>query len=126
MSTPQLILTAHVGFAGVELPQVADGTPPPLDIYTPSTNTWSTVYPGSDLDHGFPGPRSVHGLVPFTTNTHINTSNVVPIALLHHGERGASSLGHAGAGDFWDDMWLLLATPTLSTLQWKKLRIDGT
>lgn len=125
-SNRELIVKRHAGFAGVELPQVTDGAPPPLDIYTPSTNTWSTVHPAPDPDHGFPGPRSVHGLVPFTTSIRTNTSASVPIALLHHGERDASSLGHAGAGAFWDDAWLLLATPTLPTLQWKKLRVDGT
>jgi hypothetical protein len=113
------------GFAGVQLPQVSEGSPPPLDIYTPSTDTWTTVYPAPDPEHGFPGPRSVHGLVPFSTGAHTNTSGPVPIALLYHGERDASSLGHAGAGVFWDDAWLLLATST-SGLRWKKLRVDGT
>ncbi|KAH0828774.1 galactose oxidase [Lanmaoa asiatica] len=101
----------------VQLPQVTDGAPPPLDIYTPSTDTWSTVYPVADPEHGFPGSRSVHGLVPFTA--------APAVALLYHGERDASSLGHAGAGVFWDDAWLLLTTSSPSTLQWKKLRVTG-
>ena len=29
------------------------------------------------------------------------------VALLYHGERDASSLGHAGAGTFWSDVWIL-------------------
>lgn len=65
----------------------------------------------------------MHGFVPFIAGTQGNTSGI-PIALLYHGERDASSLGHAGAGAFWDDAWLLLATDL--TLQWKKLRVDGT
>ncbi|KAF8546816.1 hypothetical protein OG21DRAFT_1501830 [Imleria badia] len=111
------------GFAGIQLPQ---DTPPLLDIYTPSTNTWSTVSPAPDPEHGFPGARSVHGLVPFIAGTHANTFETwpVPVALLYHGERDTSSLGHAGAGVFWDDAWLLLAAS--SALQWKKLRIDVT
>lgn len=118
----------HLGFAGVELPQVKEDTTPSLDVYTPSTDTWSTIYPAPDPEHGFPGSRSVHGLVPFTTGTRTNTfeSGPAPVALLHHGERDASSLGHAGAGAFWDDAWLLLANSSPSTLQWKKLRLSGT
>lgn len=112
------------GFAGVQLPLLTEGTPPPLDIYTPSTDTWSTVYPAPDPEHGFPGPRSVHGLVPFTTRARTNTSGI-PVALLYYGERDASSLGHAGAGVFWDDGWLLLATPSTGALRWKKLRAQG-
>ncbi|KAF8548867.1 galactose oxidase [Imleria badia] len=118
----ELVLVRFGGFAGIQLPQ---DTPPPLDIYTPSTNTWSTVYPAPDPEHGYPGARSVHGLVPFVAGTHANTfeAGPVPVALLYYGERDASSLGHAGAGVFWDDAWLLLASS--SALQWKKLRVDG-
>ncbi|KAF9223076.1 galactose oxidase [Gyrodon lividus] len=117
------------GFAGHELPKVSEGAAPPLDIYTPSTNTWTTVCPAADPENGFPGPRSVHGLVPFTSPVSLG-SKPVPVALLHHGERDASSLGHAGAGQFWDDAWLLLATPRESSvsadLHWKKLQVIGT
>jgi len=113
------------GFAGAQLPLATEDTPPSLDIYTPSTDTWSTVYPDPDPEHGFPGPRSVHGLIPFTIHTHANTSGI-PVALLYYGERDASSLGHAGAGVFWDDAWLLLATPSTGALRWKKLRVQGT
>ncbi|KAN0082438.1 hypothetical protein V8E55_008233 [Tylopilus felleus] len=102
---------------------------PPLDIYTPSSDAWSAVYPAPDPEHGCPGARSVHGLVPFTSTTQANTSVSVPVALLYHGERNASSIGHAGAGVFWDDVWLLVVTstsnPSTSGLQWKKLRVDG-
>ncbi|KAF8132377.1 hypothetical protein EV363DRAFT_1259829 [Boletus edulis] len=31
--------------AGFRLPRVTQDTPPPLEIYTPSTGTWSTIYP---------------------------------------------------------------------------------
>jgi len=117
-----LVLIRFGGFAGIQLPQ---DIPPPLDIYTPSSDTWSTVYPAPDPEHGCPGPRSVHGLVPFTSVTQTS----VPVALLYHGERNASSIGHAGAGVFWDDAWLLVTTstsnPSTSGLQWKKLPVDG-
>ncbi|KAG8221434.1 galactose oxidase [Butyriboletus roseoflavus] len=124
-STSELVLVRFGGFAGVQLPKIKQGNPPPLDIYTPSTNTWSTVYPAPDPEHGFPGSRSVHGLVPFTIGNHTSTSGSVPVALLHHGERDASSLGHAGAGVFWDDAWLLLASSSPSTLEWKRLHVNG-
>lgn len=121
-----MLTKRQLGFAGVQLPKITQGSPPPLDIYTPSTNTWSTVYPAPDPEQGFPGPRSVLGLVPFTTGARTNTSEPIPVALLYHGEKDASSLGHAGAGVFWDDAWLLLAASSPSTLQWKKLHVDGT
>ncbi|KAN0082442.1 hypothetical protein V8E55_008237 [Tylopilus felleus] len=42
--------------------------------HTPSSDTWSTVYPVPDPEHGCPGLRSVHGLVPFTSGTQANTN----------------------------------------------------
>ncbi|KAF8125431.1 hypothetical protein EV363DRAFT_1586337 [Boletus edulis] len=41
----ELVLIRFGGFAGFQLLQVTQGTPPPLHIYTPSTDTWSTVSP---------------------------------------------------------------------------------
>ncbi|KIJ62350.1 hypothetical protein HYDPIDRAFT_94603 [Hydnomerulius pinastri MD-312] len=117
------------GFAGYELPKVTDGATLPLDIYTPSNNTWATIYPAADPDHRFPGPRSVHGLIPFSSPASPG-SHEVPVALLYHGEGDASALGHAGAGKFWDDAWLLLASPSSSPAsadwKWKKLATAGT
>jgi hypothetical protein len=125
ISTPLTLRTpTPAGFAGYQLPRVSEGAALPLDIYTPSTNTWTTVFPTADPENGFPGPRSVHGLVPFTLPVSPG-SEPVPVALLHHGEHDASSLGHAGAGQFRDDAWLLLATPGASDLQWKKLQVVG-
>ncbi|KAF8414888.1 hypothetical protein L210DRAFT_3532886 [Boletus edulis BED1] len=44
----------------------------------------------------------------------------------HHSERDTSSVGHAGAGIFWDDAWLLVVTSTSTqSLEWKKLRVEG-
>ncbi|KAF9238261.1 galactose oxidase [Melanogaster broomeanus] len=105
-SSPEQVIVRFGGFAGYQLPKVSEGAAPALDIYTPSTNTWSTDYPAADPEHGFPASRSVHGLVPFTAPP--GSSHHVPVALLYHGERDASSLGHAGAGQFWDDAWALL------------------
>ena len=51
-----------------------------------------------------PGPRSVNSLDPFATRTqpkhkHIDSSPVfVPVALLYHGEKDASALGHTSVG----------------------------
>ncbi|KAF8132502.1 hypothetical protein EV363DRAFT_1328620, partial [Boletus edulis] len=50
--------------------------------------------------------RSVHDLVLCVTRTNAPPERL-PVALLHHNERDASSVGHAGAGVFWDDAWLL-------------------
>ncbi|KAG2360760.1 hypothetical protein BDR07DRAFT_1451869 [Suillus spraguei] len=72
------------------------------DIYTPSTDSWTTIVPCDDPQQGYPGARSVHGLVP------LSTPDGSGVALLYHGEREASSLGHAGAGQFWDDAWALV------------------
>jgi hypothetical protein len=62
----------------------------------------------------------VHGLVPFQSR-----SNPAAIALLYYGERDASSLGHAGAGTFWDDVWLLEYYPSGgdANLSWKKVDV---
>lgn len=57
----------------------------------------------------------MHGFVPFKSKSNPNA-----IALLYYGERDASSLGHSGAGTFWDDIWLLEEGERLS---WKKASI---
>jgi len=98
------------GFAGYELG--ADHT---LDIYTISSDTWRSVVPAPDSTHGYPGPRSVHGLVSFKSK-----SNPDAIALMYYGERDASTLGHSGAGTFWDDIWLL-ERKGAEQLSWKKV-----
>ncbi|KAF8433242.1 hypothetical protein L210DRAFT_3708687, partial [Boletus edulis BED1] len=37
-----------------------------------------------------------------------------------------SSVGHAGAGIFWDDAWLLVVTSTSTpSLEWKSLHVEG-
>ncbi|KAG6334279.1 hypothetical protein ID866_4807 [Astraeus odoratus] len=126
-SKEEQVIIRFGGFAGQELPTV---TPPPLDVYTPSTDTWSALTPAADPVHGYPGPRSVHGLVPFTVTPSSKQSDKVPVALLYHGEKAPSSLGHAGAGEFWDDVWALFASPsssspgTIST-EWKRLDVVG-
>lgn len=116
------------GFAGHELPTAK---PPPLDVYVPSTDTWFALTPTPDPVYGCPGPRSVCGLVAFTVPPSSATdakertdSNSVPVALLYYGEKAPSSLGHAGAGEFWDDVWVLLAHPDAKA-QWKKLDLTG-
>lgn len=113
------LVAPAAGFAGYELG--ADHT---LDIYTILTNTWRTVHPACDPKHGYPGARSVYGLVPFQSK-----SKPAAIALLYYGERDASSLGHAGAGTFWDDIWLLEyhKSEEDGNLSWKKVDIadDG-
>ncbi|KAH7929167.1 galactose oxidase [Leucogyrophana mollusca] len=85
------------GFAGHELP-----TKPALDIYSITSDAWRTVVPTQDPKHGHPGSRSVHGFVPIVSKKHPQA-----VAVMWHGERDASSLGHAGAGTFWDDVWVI-------------------
>ena len=115
--------TLHPGFAGYELP--LDNA---LDIYSTVSNTWRTVVPSPDSTYGHPGPRSVHGFVPFSSPSPALKDAV---ALLYHGEKDASKLGHAGAGVFWDDVWLLMSTPTASGANafggfaWKKVDVLG-
>ncbi|KAF8132350.1 hypothetical protein EV363DRAFT_1295842 [Boletus edulis] len=107
---------------GFRLSRVTQGTPLPLEIYTPSTDTWSTVYP-PPIPNTASGARS---LVVFVTRTNTTPQRIL-VALLHHSERDASSVGHAGAGIFWDDAWLLVVTSTSTlSLEWKKLRVEGT
>ncbi|KAG1867107.1 hypothetical protein C8R48DRAFT_704240 [Suillus tomentosus] len=113
-SSNEEVIIRFGGFAGYQLPT---STPPPLDIYTPSTNSWTTVVPSSDPQQGYPGARSVHGLVP------LSTPDGTGVALLYHGESDASDLGHAGAGKFRDDAWALVWRE--GGLRWKKLIIEG-
>lgn len=118
------------GFAGYELP-----TSNTLDIYAIASNTWHTVVPSHDPSHGYPGPRSVHGFVPFSSSVPA-LKNVV--ALLYHGEKDPSSLGHAGAGEFWDDVWVLVQESPFTVpssegetnassggLAWRNVRTNG-
>ncbi|KAF8127377.1 hypothetical protein EV363DRAFT_1172301, partial [Boletus edulis] len=87
----------------------------PHEIYTPSTDTWSTVCP-PPIPNAASGARSVHGLVPFVTRTNTTPERIT----------ATSSVGHAGAGIFWDDAWLLVVTSTSTpSLEWKSLRVEG-
>ncbi|CDO73082.1 hypothetical protein BN946_scf185007.g136 [Trametes cinnabarina] len=116
------VLLRYGGFCGHELPD----TPGVVDVYFIAEDKWWTVQPAADPVHGSPGPRSVHGFVRFQSNSE-KTSDAV--AVLYHGERDASKLGHAGAGSFWDDVWLLTKDPghedPLSGWGWRKVDIGG-
>ncbi len=64
---------------------------------TPLAGKWETVpFPAEAKT---PGHRSVAGLQPITTGQGRN------YLLLFLGERDPSSLGHAGAGKFYNDVW---------------------
>lgn len=120
----EAVLIRYGGFSGYELPKTLGE----IDIYSMTNNDWKTVHPLSDPVHGYPGPRSVHGFIPlsFPSSTR-STSEGMPIALLYHGEKDASSLGHAGAGSFWDDVWLLKhrlqTSPSDSAWQWERVSV---
>ncbi|PCH34148.1 galactose oxidase [Wolfiporia cocos MD-104 SS10] len=94
------VLLRYGGFSGYELPS----TPGVLDVYSIHEDKWRTVQPAADPVHGHPGSRSVHGFAKFQSSSPGLAS---ALAVLFHGERDASSLGHAGAGKFWSDVWLL-------------------
>ena len=86
-----------------------------------NTNKWHTVQPSPDPSHGNPGARSVHGFVTFQSR---NPSLSSVRAVLYHGERDASNLGHAGAGSFWEDVWLLSKTGSGVTEGWSWKKVD--
>lgn len=64
---------------------------------TPSTGKWEIIAPPPN--EYVPGDRSVAGLQPLTTGQGRN------FLLLFLGEKDPSSMGHEGAGQFWDDVW---------------------
>jgi hypothetical protein len=82
------------GFSGEELDS--------FDLYDICANAWRAIVPVPDPQHGSPCARAVHGLVRFASPRYPRA-----LALVYHGERSPSSLGHAGAGEFCDDIWLL-------------------
>ncbi len=78
--------------------------------------------PSPDPTAGSPGARSVHGFVPFQSRSPTLSG---ALALLYHGERDASNLGHAGAGVFWEDVWLLSKTQGSGLLEgWSWGKVD--
>ncbi|KAL8725262.1 MAG: hypothetical protein Q9166_007464 [cf. Caloplaca sp. 2 TL-2023] len=70
---------------------------------TSMTGKWETVK--SDAGSPMPGDRSVAGLQPVTTGQGRN------YLVLFLGEKDASSSGHEGAGQFWDDVWSFQLRP---------------
>lgn len=105
------------GFCGHELPAAGE-----LDVYVVSEDRWATVQPIPDPAYGSPGPRSVHGFAPFQSPLP-ELANAV--AVVYHGERDASNAGHAGAGSFWEDVWLLSKEPGEDVLAgWAWQRLD--
>ncbi|KAI0715002.1 galactose oxidase [Earliella scabrosa] len=114
------VLLRYGGFCGHELPAAGE-----VDIYVVSVDRWATVQPTADPIHGTPGARSVHGFTPFQSPLP-ELANAV--AVVYHGERDASSQGHAGAGTFWDDVWLLSKEPgddLLAGWAWQRLDVIG-
>ena len=107
----------RAGFSGYELPKEAGI----IDIYAVRDDRWLTVTPAADPDHGVPGARSVYGFQPVKLSVSSLSSAV---AVLFYGEKDASSLGHAGAGAFWNDVWLLSKDkPTLETDGWRWTKV---
>jgi len=92
-----------------------------MDIYDISSDTWKSVVPSPDPTYGHPAPRSVHGFASFRSNKHTEA-----VALLFHGEKDASAVGHAGAGTFWDDAWMLSFNPIHGRFSWTMLNVEST
>jgi len=114
------VLIRYGGFSGCELPKEAGI----IDVYVVKDDKWLTVTPAADQEHGVPGPRSVHGFQPFQSSS---SSLSHALAVLFYGERDASSLGHAGAGTFWNDAWLLSkdrSSTETDGWQWTKVITD--
>jgi len=113
------LLLRYGGFSGYELPSSAGS----LDIYSIEDDKWHTVQPATDPVHGNPGPRSVHGFISFQSKSPALQGIV---AILFHGERDASTLGHASAGTFWNDVWALTKKKELDTTEgwaWKWISV---
>ncbi|KZV97457.1 hypothetical protein EXIGLDRAFT_730675, partial [Exidia glandulosa HHB12029] len=106
------------GFAGYEI-----GADNDLDVYLPSTNSWRTVKPAAP--DGAPGARSVHGFTPLQ----IVGDNETLVAVMFLGERDPSSLGHEGAGAFWEDVWGLFQSKDTDAetlgLSWRQIELDA-
>ncbi|KAI0783334.1 hypothetical protein C8Q75DRAFT_795498 [Abortiporus biennis] len=128
------VLLRFGGFSGAELPDPSQ--PGIIDIYSVTSNIWfSSIQPSPDPKHGYPGPRSVHGFTSFSFSSPAPASPLHDDsqvkAILYHGEKDASSLGHAGAGVFWDDVWVLSHDNSLDSLSitegwsWKRLEVVG-
>ena len=60
----------------------------------------------------------MHGFVGFNSKKFPSA-----VALLYHGERDASTLGHAGAGTFWSDVWLLRHNGR--NFSWQFIPVEG-
>ena len=69
----------------------------------PTSGNWETAI--SPHEANTPGDRSVAGLQPITTGQGRN------YLLLFLGEGNPSSLGHEGAGNFYDDVWCYQLRP---------------
>ncbi|TBU25310.1 hypothetical protein BD309DRAFT_947861 [Dichomitus squalens] len=112
------LLLRFGGFCGQQLPSAAGE----VDIYIIAEDKWVTIQPTADPVHGSPGPRSVAGFAHFQSPFPALSNSV---AVLYHGEREASSQGHAGAGQFWDDVWVLLkeGDDVLNGWQWQQLEV---
>ncbi|KAI0261634.1 hypothetical protein BC834DRAFT_895194, partial [Gloeopeniophorella convolvens] len=106
------VLLRYAGFAGNQLAA--------LDVYDIRSDVWRAVTPAPDAQHGAPGARSVHGFVRFVSARYPRA-----LALAYYGERDASALGHAGAGDFWSDVWMLEAGagPGEPELAWRRVAL---
>jgi hypothetical protein len=69
-----------------------------LDVYDPTSNTWSSrQYPADGVSG--PTPRSVSALLPLVIGGR-------PSLVTLFGERDPSSLGHQGAGKMLGDVWI--------------------
>ncbi|KAL7269427.1 hypothetical protein RUND412_007917 [Rhizina undulata] len=94
------------GFNGKN--ELGDG----VDVYDIASNSWNTLPAASPQ----PEPRSVSNLTPLI---HPKSKKLYLIVLF--GERDPSSLGHAGAGNFWEDVWAF----DVEEGSWLEVNVEG-
>ena len=84
-----------------------------LDVYDPTSNTWSSRHYLADGVSG-PTPRSVSALLPLVVGGQ-------PSLVTLFGERDPSSLGHQGAGKMLGDVWIY----DIDSATWSEVATTG-
>lgn len=91
------MLFIHGGFDGEEHSE--------LVIYDVSSDIWKTGrLTATENQNGIPAPRSVHALVPLSSNVDSSDGQVNLVCLF--GEGHPSNTGHDGAGSFFQDGYI--------------------
>ncbi|KAF9421780.1 hypothetical protein BGZ76_003938 [Entomortierella beljakovae] len=107
----------HGGFNGQEQSD--------LVIYNIPSGEWTQTIPSPNTP--VPGARSVHAIVPITAKDSESDR-----LLILFGEGDPSALGHAGAGNFWGDIWTVTLPKALNhapgsslLVNYEKIALEG-